>query len=464
VTPAWRPDGQAIVAAAAREGEPFNLYEIDLSVDPAPARPLTAATGGALWPDVSLDGSTIVFVGYTPDGFDLFTMPYERARREPAIVWSAGAQATARPARAAADVAVGASRRYNPLPTLLPTSWMPTLDLDDDQVRLGAAVAGHDVLGYHAYYASAAWLVTQPAGAAGLRRSTPDWEVSYAYNRWKPTLFVSASRDTFFSPDATVRSRQVEAGAAIPWRRVRVAQQALASITRTVDDYAFPEGALSLGRSAVRAGWALSSARLYGFSISPEHGITAGATVEVVPAALGSSAPAAAITADVRAYLPGAGAHHTVALRAGGGVANGEPGIARTFVLGGADPAASVLDFDGDAFSLLRGFEPNLFSGSRIAVVNADYRWPLGRPERGIRTWPIFLHSVHASAFVDAGHAWTARFRFGDVKTAAGAELAADLVVGYNLPITIAAGAAWGRDGAARASGGTAFVRVGHAF
>jgi Tol biopolymer transport system component len=37
---------------------------------------LTHTTGGATWPDVSPDGRTLAFVGYTTGGDDLFTMPY----------------------------------------------------------------------------------------------------------------------------------------------------------------------------------------------------------------------------------------------------------------------------------------------------------------------------------------------------------------------------------------------------
>src|SRR4029077_9402391 len=76
-TPAWRPDGHAIVAAVAAEEETFNLFEF--SVDGMRTRQLTHMSGGALWPDVSPDGATLLFVGYTTDGYDLFSMPYPNA-------------------------------------------------------------------------------------------------------------------------------------------------------------------------------------------------------------------------------------------------------------------------------------------------------------------------------------------------------------------------------------------------
>src|SRR6185295_948561 len=59
VTPAWRPDGRAVVAAVAPDRQPFNLVEFPL--DGSGARNLTRTTGGAKWPDISPDGTTIVF-------------------------------------------------------------------------------------------------------------------------------------------------------------------------------------------------------------------------------------------------------------------------------------------------------------------------------------------------------------------------------------------------------------------
>jgi hypothetical protein len=113
----------------------------------------------------------------------------------------------------------------------------------------------------------------------------------------------------------------------------------------------------------------------------------------------------------------------------------------------------------------MRGFAPNQFAGTHVALVNADYRFPLARPQRGIGTWPLFLRTIHAAVFADAGHAWTRTFRAHDLKTAAGGEMSIDIVAGHYLPLTATIGAAWGRDGSHTASGGAiAYFRIGRAF
>jgi hemolysin activation/secretion protein len=133
--------------------------------------------------------------------------------------------------------------------------------------------------------------------------------------------------------------------------------------------------------------------------------------------------------------------------------------------MGGAVPGDSVADFTSHAISLLRGFGDNTFAGSRAAVLNVEYRWPIARPQRGVGTWPLFLHTIHAAVFADAGQAWTRAFRADTIKTSAGAELSTDVVAGYALPFTATAGAAWGHDGSGTLGDRVTFYfRVGKAF
>jgi hypothetical protein len=99
-----------------------------------------------------------------------------------------------------------------------------------------------------------------------------------------------------------------------------------------------------------------------------------------------------------------------------------------------------------------------------VALVNADYRFPLARPQRGAGTWPLFLHTIHGAVFADAGQAWTDRFRAGNTKTSLGGEFSLDVVAGYSFPFTASLGAAWGRDGTDRSNRATAYLRIGRAF
>lgn len=484
VTPAWRSDGRAVIAAADVAEGPFNLYEIAIDSASAEVRQLTSTSGGATWPDVSHDGRTIAFVGYTADGFELFVMPYpDGAPLVRGVIESPPESREKIPSTAASGAETAAaggveqSRPYNPLTMLAPTSWSPVITGDADRLRLGFATGGVDVLGYHSYAASATWLATSPPAAASPDAAIPDWQITYAYDRWRPTFWIAASADTSFVQafvgdssvpvPVTLREREVEGGVLFPMRHVRLSHTILSSIIRTAGDFALPDAQFTRTRTAWRAAWSIASARRYGYSISPEDGVRLGLTAEISRKVIGSSGDAAIFTGDGRVYWsPVAGhPHHVLAVRFGGGVSRGDLSAGRTFLLGGVQPNAATVDFGRNAISLLRGFGSNAFAGSRVALLNAEYRWPIARPQRGAGTWPLFVQTVHAAVFADTGHAWTTSFQPRDVKSSAGAELSADVVGGYWWPFTATIGAAWGRDGSrAAADGGSVYVRIGHSF
>ncbi len=472
IMPAWRPDGAAIVAASAPEDQVFNLVEFGLET--GTARHLTRTTGGATWPDVSADGKTIAFVGYTADGFDVFTVPYPPMEGDAGAVTIA-TPTTSRPAAPTRELSETATVAYSPLRTLMPTSWFPLIEDDGNQGRLGASVGGVDVLGYHTWQASATWLVEAPRGSARPAAASPDWQVYYAYDRWRPRVFAAASNETSFfagppgddgTPTATTRRRrQLEAGVVFPVQHVRVRHAGTLSILRSVDDFTSATGSASRNRTPMRASWQTNTFQTYGYSISREHGIAGGATAELVRREFGSFADATTLTGDFRVYLPARAPHHVVALRLSGGASTGDPTVGRTFLLGGDTPSERVANFDSGAFSLLRGFGQNTFAGTHVALMNLEYRWPIARPQRGAGTWPLFLHSIHGALVADAGHAWTRTFQSRAIKASAGAQVSADIVFGYFVPLTVTAGAAWGHDGSGLLSDRvTAYFRVGKSF
>jgi hypothetical protein len=351
----------------------------------------------------------------------------------------------------------------------------PVLETIDDAWRAGATVAGADVLGRHEFAATATWLLNVPHADYGINRAAPGWEAVYVYTRWRPNLFLSASSDIRFAagpPDdlgrpieATLKEAQLEAGLVVPFAHVRSSHEAFVSLTRTRDEYTFVDHADRFNRSALRLAWASRTAQLYGRSISPERGVTIGGTAELVRPALGSDSDATTLTADARGYLPAFATHDVFAIRAAAGASSGDRGATRIFRMGGSPTDAGVIDFDENAIGLLRGFPSDAFAGTHAALINVEYRFPLGRPQRGRGTFPLLLHAFHAAVFSDAGQAWTSRFDLSDVKASVGAELSTDLIGGYVLPFTVAAGAAWAHDGAREVTDGVAFyVRVGRAF
>ena len=467
VTPYWTPDGRAIIFASDRGGEPFAIYSAALA--DGSLRRLQGAGISAQSPIVSPDGRDLVFVGYTTAGYDLFSLPLASA------TWSEVAATPAAPAAQPAGLKASttdsapvaqakpstteADTPYRPWRTLLPRFWIPILDSNDGEFSAGAGTAGGDALGRHAYDAAATWTIP---------RGRPDWSVSYAYDRWRPTFFVAASDDTDPWLDGDVRTREFTAGALYAVRRVRWTSAALLAFDASTDDFACALCPRPLAgivtRRALHLGWLFNNARAYGYSISPESGTALRTTVESAPAAFGSDATTGAFVADARGYVPVGARHAVLALRGAGASSWGDSRRRRVFSASGPGPQFNNFDVGTDAIGLLRGFDEASVVGERAVVANLDLRFPIRYVQRGFGTLPFFLQTIHGSVFADTANAWTDRFDAADLRRSFGAELSLDTVLGYVVPVTFTGGIAWRHDPVEADRGWAVFGRIGRAF
>ena len=115
---------------------------------------------------------------------------------------------------------------------------------------------------------------------------------------------------------------------------------------------------------------------------------------------------------------------------------------------------------------LLRGLPQDERIGPALLVANVDYRFPLARVERGIRTWPVFLRDVHGAIFADVGSAGRAIDELPAAAYSIGGEVATRITLGYSWNLSLAAGVAWVRDASRpdQPDRTAAFVRTGYAF
>ena len=455
-TPSWTPDGSTVLFSAAPANEPFNVFSIDATS--GAVRQVTDTRGGALFPQLSR--SSLIYVGYTTDGQDLFSIRYDAAATTRSETADArlGSSGSSRLQPEETQNAAAAPA-YSPLRTLVPTYWSPILFSDAGETVVGAGTAMSDALGRHSYAVNAGW-----AGGRG----RPDWSASYAYDRWRPTIVASYADDTDPVRGGDVRSREFFAGVQVRFAKVRWSETIFAGFDAERDTLRC-EGQCRVTSAerdlrSIRGGWRHDSRRQFGYSISTEEGFALESAVESSRVALGSDADAGAAVFDARAFTRLFGRHTVLAARAAGAASWGEVTARRVFSAAGPGPSSPSFDFDRDAIGLLRGFDPEDVLGTRVFAANLDLRFPLARPQRGPGMWPLFLHSLHGAAFLDAGHGWNSSFRATDIKTAVGAELSADVVVLHYLPLTITGGAAWTRNPTADHRRGSFFGRIGYAF
>ena len=459
VSPAWMPDGRRLLFASNAGGGPFQVFALDLA---SGATERLEGTGpSAQSPDVAPSGRTLVYVGYTPDGYDLFTLPLDTARWTPVVPMGPGT-ASGAPAAGAADATPpesdAADRAYTPWSTLAPRFWTPTIGSDSGETVAGAVVGNADALGRHAYQADVQWAAS---------RSRPDWHLSYVYDRWWPTLFASAADDTDPFRHGESRSTGLDAGVLLPWKRVRHVQSIIGAFHASTDSVTCDTCDLAsdarVARRSIRSGYAFTSAKTYGYSISREEGWSLTATQEAIAGALGSGGNAGAIVADLRGYRRVWPRHGVLAARLATADSWGDKQVRRAFTDTGNGPQPGGFLFESDAIGLVRGFDDDR-RGWHAAVANLDYRFPLWRLERGMGTLPAFVRTVHGALFADAGHAWNASFRASDARTSLGVELSVDTILGYALPLTFTGGAAWRHDGLNNRTSAVVFGRIGRAF
>jgi hypothetical protein len=462
VGPTWLPDGSAILFSSDRDGTSFRIYATDSGT--GALRRLLGTGVAARFPTISPDGRQLVFVGYTADGYDLFSLPFDAPQWSavlPSPLVGPAAEVSAAEAAVVTSPPGGdpVGTPYRPWHTLAPRYWTPVIETRQDSFLLGASTSGFDALGRHGYAATGAWAIPH---------NRPDWQLDYAYARWWPTIFAGASDSVDDWRDGTVRSRELTAGALFPLRRVRWATTALTALHASRDVFDCPSCDPSLGRAATRSalqlGWIFSTAKSFGYSISAEQGGSAAVTTELTRRALGAGGDGGAATGDVRVYFRALPRHGVVAARAGGATSWGERPVRRVFNAAGPGPQSVGFDFGSGAIGLLRGFSASDLFGFHAAVVNMDYRFPLAWPQRGIGTLPVMLRNIHGAVFADVGHAWDESFHGGDVRRSFGAEISADTIMGYSFPLTLTAGAAWRDDPSGRRPGWAVFARTGRAF
>jgi hypothetical protein len=507
-TPAWSPDGRWVLFSSDRTGI-ANLYAYDPEADRL--LQVTSVLTGAFMPDVSPDGRWIAFAHYRADGYHLARIPWDTATWRPAppvrdaVAPAAPALVTAAPV-APADTG-GPVRRYSPWRSLRPAGWTPYAATSEALgIGVGALVQGEDVVGRHEYTAAA---LVYPQGGevsagAGYRYSglgVPVLDVS-AEQDWS-TIFdrgtgLSVGDSIVMLPSAVLeRDRRVAAALTFPRRRFRsYAWASVGGEWRDRDRLWDDEGAEGLPfqlqdvppelGATLAAG--VSTVRTYELSISPEDGFLLSGTLEGHRYTRGFQAGD-----DPRGYVRAIGrgrafrgfpvwgfARHALALRAAAGAEGGSrsPGFGVGGSSGAGSPLPSALEVDlGSTLTFpVRGYAESSQRGTRAFSATAEYRFPLALVERGAGVLPFSLDRLWGDVFADAGAAWcpgaceqgiAGASRSPDPLYSVGAELGADVTVGYYAGLTLRGGVAFPlRDGLADRRAGVPefYVRFGRSF
>jgi Tol biopolymer transport system component len=513
--PAWSPDGRFLLFGSDRTGIP-NLFAAELGADSHTIHQITNVATGAFKPEVSPDGRWIYFSVYHADGYHIARIPFEPAgwltpgALDPRFATTAAVHGRAHghgPPPGETPVVGSPARRFSPLPSALPTMWLPIIDERPSVGTFwGALTGGRDVLDRHSYNVH---LAVQPGAGrftggldyrfAGL--GNPVLELS-ARRRWSGESFLF--RDTI---PATIIGREDVAALAARfvnrrWRHragLTLGAEYVASrdeidtqLIRLLD----PRDDLA----GVFADVDFANTRTHAYSISRENGVALRIGTrhrrDLEPEEI-ERADATTVLADAtntqvhgslaafRAIRSFGFANHVAALRATGLTRSG-PG-ARTVPLGGASGSPEALlpgyALGGSGIFLpVRGYAEGARRGTTAWSASAEYRLPVALIGRGYRLMPVFLDRLSASAFLDAGDAWCTAEQdqlFSDCTrwsgdhgatpafalqtlASAGAELSLDAAFFFGPPVRLRGGFAFPFTGPY--GGARAYFRLGPSF
>lgn len=426
--PSWTPDGRYLVWSSDRTGVP-NIYAYDL-VSGA-TRQVTNVLFGAFMPEVSPDGRTLIYVGYTSAGFDLFSLPFdERGFLDALPPVASHPEPLPQPPPRKWPVT-----EYSPFPTVRPHN----LSFDYTPTRFGqawtVAVRGADIVGNHSFSASLTRYVDIDEFTGAL---------SYTYTRLPFDLRMTASRAigarrvSVNGERALARDETWGVTSAVSYSipgsfdnaAVNLSYSATTSARRYPDNLGcspgsppasassecfdpFSTDAPATGRQFLgiaRVATSYNNTQRSLWAISTERGFFATFASEYASQITGSEATLLNFEGRVGGYLLAPWLrHHVFALQVSAGAATGSANIRDHYPTGGytIQPFGDTLsDFIGDLNQspvVLRGYPPAAFDGSQYNLMNFEYRFPIAIVERGISTLPLFFDYMSGTLFLDYG-------------------------------------------------------------
>jgi len=445
--PAWSPDGSWLLWSSDRTGIP-NLFVV--GVDPASGEPgrtaqVTNVLGGVAYPAVSADGRWIYFASYASDGWHMERIPFQPSSWFEPLPLASSFSVEVDTGRLQAEVD-GEVQPYSALPTLRPTYWAPTFregdDVGDRRVLgsgFGFSTSGEDLLGRHAYSASAVM-------AKGVARTNGG--ASYTFSGFENPV-LGASFSQFYDADArpwigltqegdsvplylVERDRAASVGATVRRVRSRWETAFTLSASHVWEHRVFLEQDLEestrfrLSRPDVRFAEArgvftFGNARSFPFSISPEDGAgvllrgrirRALTLADSLRGRGGFDGSYRDLTGQLTAYrgfrLPGFG-NHVLGVRGSGGIAGGPGADAFHFEVGGASGSGLPLQFVELGHGLLfpvRGYATATRWGRIAWSGSLEYRFPVALVNRGAGLFPLHLDWISGTVFLDGGNAW----------------------------------------------------------
>lgn len=332
-------------------------------------------------------------------------------------------------------------KKYNPFKKLfIPRFILPGFFFTDDTVILSANIGSSDPLLRHVWNGGITYRFD--AGFMG-------GNFLYTYNRYWPTIFVSfndfvVSYGDLFRIGQNFFEERTRGNVGVSLAGYALGQHRFSGYyffeNRSAESFIPPDATNTptLGRFAgFGARYTFNRASKQVGDISLEDGPRLLLDFQASDRVFGSNEDNEQyiFSGDLREYIRLPLEGHVFALRAAGGISFGDRLLQGTFRLGSAT-GESIISGPTPRLFTLRGLPQITFAGERALLFSGEYRLPLAYPQRGAGTGPIFLKKLHMAFFADYGSVFNDKIDFNNFLLGVGAELRADLVLGYGLPVS----------------------------
>jgi Tol biopolymer transport system component len=457
--PQYTSDGSAVLFVADYNGV-FNVMRLDLKSGNIDS--LTNLLGGAFSVTPTADGKGIFYMGINADGHDVYQLAQAQTRPieikqtvEPSKAESKNPLKDIQPDDSF-TVDSAKTTNYNGLTKLAPTVWLPTFNINDsnDVAELGITTYGNDPLYRHYYSLYFAY---------DFNKEIASGQFDYLYDRWNPSLKLSAQRNPqrYYQGENLRRIRMEETLTAeliYPFlKRDRQWALHLGLVNDTESDKWIDKNIAPLDTFTDElAGIATSynSAKYYPKAISFSDGQRFRLVAEDSDL-FDSDYTGQVYTLDWRGFLS-VGHRHVLGGRLVGGWGTDAP---QPFRLGGVDEGF-VLGSPGNSIGMpttqifnkrdyaLRGYKEGISQliGRRMSLAELEWRFPIAMIERGFMSPPVGIHNIHGKVFYNVGDAWQDEFASSDLLQGAGVEFNTEIVIGYMLLLDLRVGYAHGFD------------------
>lgn len=455
LSPVFAPDGRSLLYSSDKTGI-YNIYRTALK-DGATQR-LTNVLNGVFAPALSADGKTLYVASYRRKGFDLARIDLAPADLRPQTTQALTPRPLSKPEPAPLTAV---ERPYSPFPSLLPKTWFPSMGEDHAGSTLGVNFSGSDISGRHGFAADV---------ALGVESRDPTLAFSYTNSTFIPTLSFALAHTSYtlrgaaFDGQKRIDQREVASSGSlyvsVPFSSVELKNDTLWPQNHYLNFGAYFRHTRVLNRqksfepttmpatyadtgllSGFSLGYSYSARRYYTGFNSAAGGRSLYVGLRGSTKILGSQVEAITVTAAYNEYLPIPFTQSQIlAFHLAGGISASTYRLRRAFYIGGPPDRDVVSDLVREARDYgdyLRGYRPASQGGDRYWILKSEYRVVLWTIERGLYTWPLFFTRLNLAPFYDVGYAWLNDFNIRNTRQGLGAELRLDMLLGYQLNVTL---------------------------